>query len=479
MKVLFVNPPRYDGLPVIREDRCEIVNRYLVNPPYSLIQIASVLRKKGEEVQVIDANCENLSYSEVKNRIRDYKPDIVAFRFTPTTIEVDMETAKITKTLYPDAVTVCMCWTLKRFAEKIIKDNKDLDIFLKGEFGSYETIFFELIEVIDQGLPLDKVKGISFRKGDDVISTGPPTIGSFYEPPIPAYDLLPPLSKYYISPKHSRHSPFTIMYTSSGCPYSCIFCVMRETTWRERSVENVMKEITYLKNEHGLKCIFFMDETFTMDRSRTMDLCKALIEKKIDLTWYTSTKVDKVDKELLELMREAGCRSISFGIESGSQKILDFAKKDIKVEQAMEAINMVKAAGIGVHLSFIIGLPMENWKTFKETLDFVKKASPTMAQFNVAVPYPGTPLYDLALSNGWIDKDLDYTQLKHQKSIMRTEEMTKEDIEKARKKAYRSLYFNPRWILSQFSNFDDLSLTIKYYLKCLVMYLLLGMKHSH
>ncbi len=191
MKVLFVNPPRYDGLSVIREDRYEIVNRYLVNPPYSLTQIASVLREEGEEVQVIDANSENFSYFEAKERIRKSRPDIVAFRFTPTTIKADMETAKIAKSLYPNVVTIGMCWTLKRFAGKIIRDNDNLDIYLRGEYGTYEIIFLELIEAMNQGLPLDAVKGISFR-GRDVISTDPCTAGYFYEPPIPAYDLLPP-----------------------------------------------------------------------------------------------------------------------------------------------------------------------------------------------------------------------------------------------------------------------------------------------
>ncbi|MEM3703605.1 MAG: radical SAM protein, partial [Candidatus Bathyarchaeia archaeon] len=184
-------------------------------------------------------------------------------------------------------------------------------------------------------------------------------------------------------------------------------------------------------------------------------------------------------KELLQLMKKASCKAISFGIESGSQKILDYAKKGIKVEQAMQAIKMAKEAGILVHLSFIVGLHGENWKTVKETMNFVKKALPTMAQFNVAVPYPGTPLYDLARSKGWIEEDVDYTRLQHQVSIMRTEEMTMDEIEKARKKLYRSLYFNPRWVSSQLSNFKELSLTIRYYFKCLKMYLLHGMKHSH
>ena len=479
MRVLFVNPPRCGGLPVIREDRCEIVNRYLVSPPYSLIQIASVLRGRGHDVQVIDANCEDLTCSEVRERMAEGQPDAVAFRFTPTTIVADMETANIAKSLHPDAPTIGICWTLKRFAEQIIRDHPNLDVYARGEYGSYESIFLELVESIDHGSSLKTVSGISFRNDDVVVSTADRSDGYLTDPPIPAYDLLPPLSRYHISPKHSKHSPFTIMYTSMGCPYGCTFCVIRKTKWRARSVENVMREITHLKDEHGLRCVFFMDETFTMERQRTLELCEALMDDSVDLRWYTSTRVDKVDREMLELMRGAGCRAISFGIESGSQEILDNAKKGVTVQQSMEAIDLVKEAGMGVHLSFIVGLPGENQETLKETNRFVSEALPTMAQFNVAVPYPGTPLYDLAVSNGWIEKELDYTQLQHQVSIMRTGEMTMEEIEEARKRAYRSLYFNPRWLLSQLSNLEDISLTVRHYLKSLGMYLLHGMKHSH
>jgi radical SAM superfamily enzyme YgiQ (UPF0313 family) len=480
MKVLFVNPPRHDGLPVIREDRCEIVNRYLVNPPYSLIQMASVLRERGHEVQVVDANCEDLEHSQVRNRIGGIEPDMVVFRFTPTTIHADMEVAKSAKSVCPDTTTVGICWALRTFAKEIVRDKEDLDVYLMGEYGAYETTLVNLLEARNQGKPLSTVKGIVFSAEKDAISTGPCTSQyPFDELPVPAYDLLPPLSKYYISPKHNRHSPFTIMYTSMGCPYTCSFCVVRQTAWRGRSVQSIMKETTYLKNEHGLRCVFFMDEVFTYERKRTVKICKAFIDNEMDLTWYTSTRVDLVDRELLELMRSAGCRSISFGIESGSQRVLDYAGKGVTVEQALKAVAMAKEAKIGTHLSFVLGLPGENWETVKETTEFVGKALPTMAQFNVAVPYPGTPLFEWALARGWIDRELDYTQLQHQVSIMRTEEMTTEELEKARKKAYRSLYFNPRWILSQLSNPEDLTLTIRYYLKCLQMYLLHGMKHSH
>lgn len=483
MKVLFVNPPRHNGLPVIREDRCEIINRYLVTPPYSLIQIASVLREYDQEVQLIDANCEDLSYNKIREEMGKSHPDIVVFRFTPTTFEADMAIAKIAKSLNPKIITAGLCWTLRSYAENILKDNSDLDAYLIGEYGNYEVTFLNLVRTLSRKSNLNKVEGIVFRRGENINSTGPCTEEFDGELPMPAYDLLPPLSKYYISPKHGRHSPFTVMYTSKGCPYTCIFCVARNTKWRERSVKSIMKEITYLKNKHNLKCVFFMDELFTMNRQRTVDLCRELIDNEIDITWYCSTRVDRVDKNLLKLMRRAGCESISFGIESGSQKILDYARKGVKVEQAKEAVKMVKDAGIKTHLSFIIGLPRENWSTFGETIDFVKETMPAMAQFNIAVPYPGTRLYELAVEKGWTEKDLDWTQLCHQTSIMRTDEMTTEELDKARKMAYKSLYFSPAWIFESakwmLKKPNDFLLISRYYTKSLKNYLVHGMKHSH
>jgi radical SAM superfamily enzyme YgiQ (UPF0313 family) len=483
MKILFVNPPRYNGLPVIREDRCEIVNRYLVTPPYSLIQIASVLREHNQEVYLIDANCEDLPHYKIREEMERSYPDIVVFRFTPTTFKTDMVTARIAKFLNPKITTVGLCWTLRSYAENILKNNIDLDAYLIGEYGNYEVTFLNLVRALSGKGNLNGVKGVVFRKGENIISTEPCTEEFNGELPLPAYDLLPPLSKYYISPKHSRHSPFTIIYTSKGCPYNCIFCVVRNTKWRERSVRSIMKEVTYLKDEHDLKCVFFMDELFTMNRQRTVDLCRELMDKKVDLTWYCSTRVDRVDRNLLELMRNAGCEAISFGIESGSQKILDYARKKVKVKQAKVAIKIVKDAGIKTHLSFIIGLPGENWSTFRETIGFVKETLPTMAQFNVAVPYPGTKLYELAVEKGWIEKELDLTQLCHQKATMRTDAMTTEDLEKARKMAYKLLYFNSAWIFENIKWIlkrpNDFLLIIRHYAKSLNNYLVHEMEHAH
>ncbi len=485
MKILFINPPRHNGLPVIREDRCEIVNRYLVNPPYSLMLLASSLRKQGHEVGIIDANCENLSYGAVGARIKTFAPQMTIFRFTPASSANDIKTADVVKSVCPDSLVVTLCWSLKWVAEDILKRYKNIDVYVKGEYHYYGTIIKDLIKALNGKRSLEKVANITFRKGSRIISTArkaqedPSACGNIYEHPLPAYDLIPPLSRYYISPKYYRHTPFTIMYASAGCPNKCIYCVVSKTKWKVRTLKSIKTEIDHLKRTQGLRCIFFMDEFFTLDRKRVIGLCEHMIKNKMDITWYASTRVDKVDAKMLALMREAGCRALSFGIESGSQKIVDNAKKGFNVEQALKTIKMVKEAGILVHLSMIIGLPGENQQTVDETIKFVKQACPSMAQFNVAVPYPGTELYDLAQKKGWLKRNIDYSDLQHHTCLSRTLEMTTDEILKARMRAYRALYFSPRWIISQFTNFKDVSFTVKYYIKCMGMYFVNRMKNSH
>ena len=227
--------------------------------------------------------------------------------------------------------------------------------------------------------------------------------------PMPAYDLLPPLNNYYVRTKHG--APYTTIHTSKGCPYGCIYCTVAGTKWNPKSAKTVFKEIKYLYVNHGVKTISFFDETFTYDYDRVTEICNQLIDDQIMVTWYCNTRSNKVNLELLKLMREAGCKGISLGVESGSQTILNNAKKGTTVEQNEQAIAAAKKAGIKTYCSFMFGLPGENWDTIKETIDFVKRTCPNGAQFNVVVPYPGTKLFDLAKENGWISLKIDWNKL--------------------------------------------------------------------
>ncbi len=481
MRVLFFNPPRFHGIPVTREDRCEITERNSVIPPYSLMQLAAILREKGHEVALIDANGEGISYQDVRYRLLVQSPfDLLIFRFTPTTFDHDLKAAELAKETSARTITIGLCWTLQSFAKEILKSCDSLDIYVLGES---EAIVPNLVDALAQGgqRELRMVGGLAYKLGGEVVWTGMPDADIDYDSlPTPAFELVD-MCRYYNNTK--RNTRFTVMYTSKGCPYGCIYCTVRRTKWKAKSAERVVKEICHLVRDYGVKEIGFFDETFTLDRRRVMDICHGLLNEGINLTWYCNTRVDRVDPELLELMRKAGCRGISYGVESGSQAILDNAKKGHTVEQACNAIKWAKEVGIKTYASFMVGLPGESWSTIQETLEFIKSALPNGAQFNVAVPYPGTELYEIAKTNGWIAEKLDWRSLYQHSSVMRTAEMMPGELDQARKVLYRSLYFNPKWVFENVKfvirNPTDISLAVRYYLKSLRSYLLHGMQHGH
>lgn len=479
MRVLLVNPPRFNGIPVIREERCEITERYSVLPPYSLLQIASMLRTDGHEVELIDANGWNLSWEEVNERVNNTKYDVLIFRFTPTTFEWDTKIATISKKTYSNALTAGICWTLRTVPREVLQSSADLDIYIMHE---YETVTPLLISAISRGNDLSTVPGIAYRSSTEInVNRAAKSVSDWDSIPLPAYDLLPSLKNYFINTPHG--SPFTIMYTSKGCPYSCIFCTERNTRLKKRSAESVLNELRYLEQKFNVKTVSFFDETFTIDMKRVVTIAEGIRKEKLKIIWYCNTRVDLVNKDLLKIMYNGGCRGISYGIESGSQEILNNAKKGITVEQAEDAIRWAKEAGMKVYCTFIFGLPGENWSTVEETIEFVKRTLPTGAQFNVAVPYPGTELYKIAVEKGRIKEGATWREMYQHETVMRTDELSYEDLNEIRKMAYGALYFNPKWWLQNIwytvRHFDDFPLATRYATKIIKNYFVHGMTHAH
>lgn len=480
LKILLINPPRLNGIPVIREERCEITERTSVLPPYSLLQMAAILIHNGHQVNLIDANGQNISYDELNNRLQSIDNyDALIFRFTPTTFDSDIKIAEISKKHYPKAITIGICWTLRTMPESVLHNCAHLDIYALHEC---ETVVPKLISAINQSEDLSTVKGIAYRNGTQIkVNEAAEPLSNWDNLPLPAYDLLPTLKNYYINTRHG--SPFTIIYASKGCPYSCIYCTERNTKLKNRSAENILKELRYLKRKFNIKTVSFFDETFTLDRERATAIAKGIKEENLKITWYCNTRVNLVNKELLKTMYDGGCRGISFGIESGCQQILDNAKKGVTVQQAAEAIELAKKAGLKTYCSFVIGLPGENWDTIKETIEFVKKTLPNGAQFNVAVPYPGTELYTIALTKGWIDRKLDWHSMYQHAATMRTDDLSPAELEKARKMAYRAVYFNTNWVLQNVwhtvKHPEDFYLATGYVAKIANNYLLHKMEHAH
>ena len=253
-------------------------------------------------------------------------------------------------------------------------------------------------------------------------------------------------------------------------------------SWKPRSAKSVIEELIFLKKRYNITLVSFFDETFTIDKQRVLDICKAIVDEKLDITWYCNTRANLLDEELIIAMRKAGCKGMSIGVESGSQKILDMASKRITVDEARTAIRLAKRNGIKVLCSFIFGLPGENWNTVHETIEFIKDTLPTGVQFNVAVPYPGTQLHKWALEKGLM-KETDWRQLYQHESVVGTEEMSPEDLNRARYMAYKALYTYPVWYMENIKhvlrNPDDFNMAVKYSIKIINNFVLHRMEHSH
>lgn len=438
-----------------------------------------MLRQQGHEVHLIDANGLNLNWSQIRKLMQLTPYDALVFRFTPTTFDGDMKTADISKQVRPKALTAAICWTLRTLPREVMKDAPNLDYYIMHE---YEAVTPALFESFSNGEGPDKVQGIAYRKdGEIIVNSAAQPITDYDTIPLPAFDLLPSLRPYHINTPHGK--PFSIMYASKGCPFACTFCTVRHTSFKKRSAESILNELGYLKKRFHVRTISFFDETFTMDRKRALELSEGIQRENLDIKWYCNTRVELVTKDLLKKMREGGCRGIAFGVESGSQQILDNIQKGNTVEEAEAAIKWTKEAGIKAYCSFIIGLPGENWDTIHETIAFLKRTRPTGAQFNVAVPYPGTPMFDTAIEKGWVKPSLNWRELYQHSSNMRTDSLNSEELEKARRMVYRELYFNPKWLLGNlywvFKHPEDFYLGSRYFIKIMNNYFLHEMQHSH
>ena len=478
MKVAIVNPPRFRGVSVVREERCEVTERYSVLEPYSLLQLAALLRQSGHDVRLMDANGADLEFEAIESWLRSFPYDVLVLRFTPTTFDHDLRVAGISKRVRPDARTVGLCWTLRTLPADVLREAPALDIYLRHE---YESVGPELIDALEDGAALDFVPGLAFRDDGHVCVTPDALpIPDYDTIPLPAYDLLGSLDPYFVSARAGK--PFTIMYTSKGCPYACSFCTVARTRWKDRSAESVLSELEYLHHEYAIRTVSFFDETFTMSKKRVHALCDGIRREGLDIRWYCNTRVHLVDPDLLRAMRSAGCAGISYGVESGNQRMLDSVSKQATVQQAENGIRWAKEAGIKTYCAFILGLPGETWETAMDTIEFAERNLPNGAQFNIAVPYPGTELFERLQAQGRL-KEVNWREMYQHAATVGTDSLSPEQLNELRRIAYTKLYFKPQW-WTQNARFalasrDDFALAFRYVGRILANYFIHGMKHTH
>jgi radical SAM superfamily enzyme YgiQ (UPF0313 family) len=412
--------------------------------PIGLAYLASVLRDR-HDVKVLDANVLGYSLDDVRRELKEFYPDVVGITSVTPSIYQAYQVAKIAKDVREDCKVVVGGPHATFLPDQTLKECRYIDIIVRSE--GEETIR-ELAEAFEKG-GWERVKGITFRKGDCIVSNDlRPLIKDIDEIPFPSWDLLP-MDKYQFCGQR-----YAFMLTSRGCPFNCSFCASSRLFggfWRGRSPENVVEEIRILHEKFGIRNIEFADDTFTLNQKRVERICEEIVGEGLDISWGASSRVDTLSRGLVEKMRKAGCWIIFLGIESGSQKILDAVGKRITIEQARRAVKIVKEAGIQVLGSFIIGFLQDTMETINETIRFAKTLNLDYAEFSILTPYPGTPIYEHAKKNNLLLTE-DWSKYTGLEPIIKIEGVSSSKLKSLLQRAYLTFYLTPKNICNWLKN---------------------------
>lgn len=365
------------------------------DPPLGIAYIGAVLEEKNYNVSIIDANAENLTLDGISARLKIIKPDIVGIccNYSPLhnpTIQIAAMIKKDFK--IPIIVGGNHATALDEY---MLKSSGDIDLIVRGEG---EAVFLNLMEGLQQDVPLHKIKGITYRKANIIVKTqDQPSLVDLDMLPMPAYHLLP-------MDKYRRYN----IIASRGCPFDCSYCaskVIFKNRVRYRSPSKVVDEIEYLLRNYGKKQFWFSDDTFISNPKYTNLLLKELMIRDLNITWSCLTRIDMVGMEMLKKMKDSGCNYISYGIESGNQEMLNKMNKRITVNEIITTLKLTNEIGIKQYGFFIVGYPGEKWKTVMDSYKLIYHSKLNGAVFNILIPLPGTKLISELINNNIIKLD--------------------------------------------------------------------------
>ncbi|MFQ6112095.1 MAG: B12-binding domain-containing radical SAM protein, partial [Nitrospinota bacterium] len=365
--------------------------------PLGLGILAEVLRLRGHEVKVLDINGERPGRGEVWRRLRGCSFDVAGIGGLTSAYSYAKWLLPLLKRRNPSAKVVAGGSLASPLPELFLKNNPSADAVVMGEG---EETLPELLAAWERGDDLSQVKGIAFRRNGDVVHTPPrPPIADLDSIPYPAWELFP-MEVYLRHPVVGIGRDMNVI-TSRGCPHGCTYCYrLFGRGYRFRSAGKMVEEIAILKERFAIDFVSFQDDCFVANRKRVLDFCEMLEASGLGVKWSCCGRVNICDEKMLCRMKEAGCVSVSYGIESGSQRILDIIKKGVTVEQARRALRATRRLGLRAPVSFMLGVPGETPETIQETIDFCREEKIPLQSIMLATPYPGTPLYAWALERG-------------------------------------------------------------------------------
>ncbi|UCD85423.1 MAG: B12-binding domain-containing radical SAM protein [Deltaproteobacteria bacterium] len=466
MKIMLVNPPANHSITIPGSTQILFEQHYFA-PPLGIMYIKSYLQSVMDaEVKIFNFQVPNgPSIFDLEKTLIEFKPEVVGITVMTVFWYDACQIAKKVKEILPNTIVVCggsHTWLYP--AESL--SHRDFDVVVQGEG---EITFTQLIERLESGQDLEGLPGIWYRSDDQVIKNHP-------RPVEPEPDLFPfPDRSDFDIKQHrfplDRYSPAAVVITSRGCPYHCTFCQNNDHHYRRRLAERVVDEILECKGM-GYNSVDFYDDNFNQSRRHVESLCHEMIKHRVNMPWICRARVDRIDRDLIKLMAETGCKRIHFGVESATQRILDEINKGINIEQAREAFALAKEAGISTVAYFIIGFPGETLEEANNTIALAFELDPDYPQCLALMPVPSTPIYEKAL------KDLNFGGDYIRKYVMNPypdlcvkiwpTAMTEKEILTILRRFYLRFYFRPRQIsryISRLTSPEDLFTKVRMALK--------------
>ncbi|UCD07647.1 MAG: radical SAM protein [Candidatus Aenigmatarchaeota archaeon] len=425
MKILLANLPHKDKFVI--EGRCQrkrSVRTKNLLPPITLAYISSLLEGKAK-IMVIDSDAQSLGLDDFLKRVSEYKPDYIMASVSTPTIDNDMHVLKEVKIISPKTLNVIFGIHASYFAKDLI-ENDSVDFVIKGE-----------PELTAAEIPFKnpkQISGLVFKRNEKMFETKNRELLDMDNLPYPDWDKIG-LEPYKVLFTNRKY--LTIVF-SRGCPHGCSFCTAPfyyGSKSRVRKIDSVIKEIEFMKRNYGVNEFLIYSDNFIFNKDSVKKLCRRIIEEDLEIRWMCATRVDGVDDETLEIMKKSGCWLISFGIESGSQTILNKNMKNITIEKSREAVGKAKKMGIITYGHFIFGLPGETEETIKETLDFSTSIGLDFADFYIATPFPGSKLFEDCKHL----KSIDWSKFEYNTSVL-DNNLKLEDFQR---RAYLRFYFRP------------------------------------
>jgi len=448
MRISFVNPPPADGKLFIREGRCmqSADSWATVWPPLTLAILAAIARDRAE-VDLFDCNVEHdYDIERTVQRIREFQPDMVLLNIAFPSLRSDTACAAAIAAACPDAILVGFGGFFTILDEQAMQACPPLHLGLTGE---PEDSFAELLELALAGQPLRDIPGLMWHQDGDIHKGPPrPLIEDLDRLPYPARDLFH--NDRYLLPHNGQ--PFTLINLARGCPHHCSFCIA--TVYygrgsRRHSVDYILEELERCQRDHGLRQFLFWEEIFTLDRDFGLGICEGIIQRGWDISWASTTRADRLDRELLSAMKRAGCMLLGLGIESAHQPILDGVNKGETVEDIQRGVLLCRQEGIPTMGHIVFGLPGETPETAEATIRYVLSLGLDYIQCYPAVPYPKTGLGERAAKEGWLRADGWDSYDFGGDSVMDIGTITPAQVDQARRDLYRRFYLRPGFAARQ------------------------------